>query len=282
MGDVETYNPKTLTEALELLAQAPETTAVLAGGTDLLVRLQNRKTWPERIVHIGFIEELRGVQAGKEIRIGALTTHSELVRLHGQGGWGDLLAASAREIGSVQIRNRGTLGGNLVNASPAGDLIPALSVLEARLVLRSVRGTRDVPVGDFFTAPGQTLRAADELLTQVIFPRPAEEETGVFIKLGQRRAQAISKVMLALWCGSKGKTLRNVRIALGAVAPTVVRCPRTEALLTAESLAPELIARAARMVEQEVRPIGDIRSTEGYRRRMCGALLTQALETLPE
>ncbi len=280
MSDISTFNPNSLNEALTLLAQAPEETVVLAGGTDLQVRLKNRQICPTRIIHIGFIPELSGLQeTDHEIQIGALTTHSELLRFQGQGTWCKLLASAAAEIGSVQIRNRGTIGGNLINASPAADLLPVLAVLEARLVLNSVNGCREVPIDEFFTGPGQTVRQPDEILTQVVLPQPAATETGRFIKLGQRRALAISKTMLALCCEIRQDKLHNPRIALGAVAPTVVRCPRTEALLTDQRLTDELIARASSLVQDEVAPISDLRSTADYRREMCGVLLTQVLES---
>ncbi len=279
MSAPETLNPRTMSEALTLLAEAPASTAILAGGTDLLVRMRDRRNWPERILHLGRIDELRGVDQGaEEISIGALTSHSDLLRLQEQSGWGALLAQAARQIGSVQIRNRGTIGGNLVNASSAGDLIPALYVLEARLVLCSSQGTRELPVAGFFTGAGKTACRADEILNQVVFSRPAQHEKGLFIKLGQRRAQAISKVMLALWYGEEQGKLVNVRIALGAVASTVVRCPRTEAHLTGRRLTSQVISQASRIVQEEVQPISDIRSTAGYRRQMCGVLLVQALE----
>ena len=176
-----------------------------------------------------------------------------------------MLAAAAREIGAVQIQNRGTLGGNIANGSPAGDTLPVLAAAEALVELRSVDGVRTVPFTEFYTGYRASVRRPDELITAVEFP--AVEGAQWFRKVGTRAAQSISKVVMA------GVRADRPRIALGSVAPTVVRVPRTEEALAAGAS----IAEAQAMLQEEISPIDDIRSTAAYRRRVAGNLLAQFL-----
>jgi CO/xanthine dehydrogenase FAD-binding subunit len=186
---------------------------------------------------------------------------------------------AARLVGSPQIRNRGTLGGNLANASPAGDSIPPLYVLDARVVLASADGTRAVPVAEFFTGPGQSLRAQHEIITAVELPVNGKRRS-VFMRLGQRQALAISKVSIAVSLVLADETVRDVRIALGAVAPTVVRARRAEDALHGHRLENSVITAACAAAEADASPISDLRSNAGYRRAMCRELLSRALHHL--
>jgi len=276
---------------------------ILAGGTDLLVRFKDTPRLGLEFINIVSLEELKGISLQNGlISMGALTTHSQiagspLLAQHAPG-----LCEAAALIGSPQIRNRGTLGGNLANASPAGDLIPPLYTLAASVILRSSsQGERQVAIEDFFTGPGQSIVEDDELLTRVNFTplgrvgqmtdktpaRKGQETFHRFLRLGQRAALAISKVSLALWTrierddNDKGQArIVEARIALGAVAPTVIRAPETEKMLAGSSLTQELITQAAHQVALEATPIDDIRSSVQYRRQGCSYLLQEALTSI--
>jgi CO/xanthine dehydrogenase FAD-binding subunit len=186
---------------------------------------------------------------------------------------------AARDVGGVQIQNMGTLGGNLVNASPAADGVPPLYVLQARLILSSGRGQRTIPVQDFAVKPGQTILETDELLTEIIIPKQdhAGQEIAFFEKVGPRKAQTIAKASLALrgWL-TRGR-LTHVQVALGAVAPTVILAPQTSAALIAGTFEEATLLQAGNIVHDECSPIDDIRSTAVYRRKLVRGLLIRNL-----
>lgn len=288
MQFVDYYKPSNIREALELLNSfasnhSQRKCKLLAGGTDLIPRMKDDINYPDVIIEITDIAELKGIELQNQtLLIKAGTTFAEIAESELVRQGASLLACAARQIGSVQIRHRATIGGNVVNASPAGDSIPPLYVLQAQLHLLSFRnGTiteRKIPVEKFFVGPGQTIIQGDELLTAISFPLPEPDSTGVFLKLGQRRAMAISKVNLALLAKAVNGRIEWVRLALGAVAPTVVRAYQTEAALTGKSIDDTTsIERAMEIVKSEVSPIDDIRSETWYRREMCGVLLNRAI-----
>ncbi len=271
--------PKDLQEALELLA-IDHPPRLLAGGTDLLVL---RKDNPEKFASFLVLENVRELcgihKENNRIRIGSRATHSEIEHSSILMKYAPVLAHAAAEIGSVQIRNRGTIGGNIVNASPAGDLIPALIALDAVAELHSLYRKREIPLREFFLGPGRTVCRLNELLVAIHFELPDAREHGVFLKIGPRKAVACSKVNVAVQALMHHRTVEWIRIALGAVAPTVIRAPRTEAWLQGKRLSPELIAEARAMVREEISPITDIRSTVEYRRHVAGVLIERALES---
>jgi len=269
----------TLEDVAEMLwAEGPQL-ALLAGGTDLMVR---RRDWSEikLLLDIKRVQELKGIGFDEQgrIRVGAGETHQDIAdhplivkRAH-------LLALACGAVGSFQIRNLGTIGGNLANASPAADTVPALFCLGARVVLVGRERRREVAVEEFFIGPGKTVRESDELIESVRF-QPSSGRMAVFFKkAGQRRGMCCSKASVAFSARrhSDGR-LTSVRIALGAVAPTVVPAREAAAELENKVLVPELIERAARLCEQAARPIDDIRSTIDYRRQVVGALLKMGL-----
>jgi CO/xanthine dehydrogenase FAD-binding subunit len=207
---------------------------------------------------------LRGIDVRKDLlRIGALTTYTEIIRSPLVRRRLPMLVAASREIGAVQIQNRGTLGGNIANGSPAGDTLPVLAAAEALVELRSIDGTRKVPFVDFYTGYRASVRRPDEIITAVEFPRV--EGAQWFRKVGTRAAQSISKVVMA------GVRSGHPRIAFGSVAPTVVRARRTEEALAAGAT----LADARRILQEEISPIDDIRSTAAYRCEVAARLLTQ-------
>ena len=271
-------SPTSLDEAYAALAESAH--RPMAGATDLLVQLTaDLGPPPERVLDLWRLDALRGIGVdGTDLVIGALTTYTEmrdsaLVREHLP-----VLAAAAATVGAAQIQNRGTLGGNVANASPAGDTLPVLLACDAVLVLGSVRGEREVAATDFFVAYRRTALATDELLLRVRFPMPATREVR-FRKVGTRRAQAISKVVLALaWQqDAPDAAWHTVRVALGSVAPVPVRAAATEAVL--EGARPTLATAdlAASTLAGELSPIDDVRSTADYRRAVAARILHRLL-----
>jgi CO/xanthine dehydrogenase FAD-binding subunit len=259
-SSLDLLRPRSVDETLQLMSDDPSLIP-LAGCTDLFVGL-NAGTLPsQRYVDLWGLDELReiGVRNGA-ISIGALATHTTIQESVPVMRTLPMLGAACREIGGIQIQNRGTIGGNVANGSPAGDTLPVLAVAEAIVVLRSTTGERRVPFTSFFSGYRKTVRRPNELI--VAFEIPAVGEPQWFRKVGTRAAQAISKVVMAAIGGG------HPRIAIGSVAPTVIRCTRTEAALANGASLDE----AVRVLEEEVQPIDDIRSTATYRRRVCGNL----------
>jgi CO/xanthine dehydrogenase FAD-binding subunit len=236
----------------------------MAGCTDLYVALNFGTLRATRFLNLWHLDALRGIERrGGTIRIGALTTYTDLIRSRVINRALPMLAAAAREVGGMQIQNRGTIGGNVANASPAGDTLPVLAAADAVVELRSAAGTRRVPFASFYTGYRQTVARPDELIVALEVPTVRGRQW--FRKVGTRAAQAISKIVMAGVAGPAP------RIAVGSVAATVVRCPRTEAALAAGAD----IAEAQRILLTEIAPIDDLRSTAEYRRRVAANLLAQ-------
>lgn len=256
--------PRTLVEALAMMHdQGPLTP--LAGCTDVYVNLQFGTARETKYIDLWPLGELRGIEASKTtLRIGALTTYSELIASPTVRRRVPMLVAAAREIGGRQIQNRGTLGGNIANASPAGDSLPVLLAADATIVLTGADGERRVPFASFYTGYRASVRRPDELIMAVEIPRIVGKQW--WRKVGTRRAQAISKVMMAAVRSS-----HDVRVAVGSVAPVVLRLPKTEQALASGAS----IGEAARVLGAEIAPIDDIRSTADYRRRVTPNLLAQ-------
>ena len=254
---------------------------ILAGGTDLLVNIQEGLQNPAVLLDIGGLSELQGIKEDQgRIIIGALTTHAQIVRSSLLMQKAPLLVQACAQIGSPQIRARATLGGNLVNASPAADSIPPLVAMGASLQLRSLREEREVPVEEFCAGVKKSVIRPDELLLSISIPLSSERPVGFYKKIGQRKALAIAKVSLAAWLVLDGGRVRSARIALGAVATTVLRARRTEEYLRGRALDENSRREAGRLAREESRAISDIRSTASYRDEMIGVMLTRGLEEL--
>jgi len=239
----------------------------MAGCTDLFVSLNFGTLTDTRFLNLWGLDRLRTIEVrGDRLAIGALVTHSELARSPLVRKRIPMLAAASREVGGVQIQNRGTLGGNVANASPAGDTLPVLAAADATVILISAGGSRTVPFNQFYTGYRQTVRRPDELIAG--FEIPPIRGTQWFRKVGTRAAQAISKIVIA---GIRPEPGGAVRIALGSVAPTVIRATRTEAALSRGTS----IEEAQRILLDEIVPIDDIRSTAEYRRRVAANLLAR-------
>lgn len=253
--------PRTLREALTMLRDEGPLSP-LAGCTDVYVSLQFGTLAEKRFVDLWPLQELRGIADDRgTLRIGALTTYTDLIQSPLVRRRVPMLVAASREIGGRQIQNRGTLGGNIANASPAGDALPVLAVADATIMLSSAEGVRRVPFNTFYTGYRTSVRRPDEIIVAIEVPRI--EGRQYWRKVGTRRAQAISKVMCAAVRGPE------VRVALGSVAPTVLRLRRTERVLTAGSS----LKQAQAVMRGEIAPIDDLRSTADYRREVSVNLL---------
>jgi CO/xanthine dehydrogenase FAD-binding subunit len=260
---LELRDPRTLDEALALLRDDGPLVPI-AGCTDVFVNLNFGTTAARRFINLWPLDELRGIETrGGILRLGALTTYTDVIRSPEANDWVPALVAASREVGGVHIQNRGTLAGNLANGSPAGDSLPVLAAVDATVVLRSTAGERRVPVTGLYTGYRATVIRPDELIVAVEIPRV--EGTQWFRKVGTRAAQAISKVVMA------AVRAPQPRIALGSVAATVVRLPRTEQALASGAS----IDEAVRVLTSEIQPIDDVRSTAAYRLRVAGNLLRQ-------
>ena len=268
-------SPRDLAGAYAALAAGTAETPVrpIAGGTDLMVALTGELgPPPASVVDLWAIDDLRGIGIdGDSLTLGALTTYTEIRRSALCREHVPALVEAAATIGAAQIQNRGTLGGNIANASPAGDTLPVLLAADAGFILGSERGEREVPAAEFWTAYRQTALAHDELVVRIRIPLAADREIR-FRKVGTRRAQSISKVVLAAaWRGDG--TWRDVRVALGSVAATPIRAAGTEQALDGHQPTPETADRAAETLAGELAPLDDVRSTAEYRRLVAARIL---------
>jgi len=280
------FAPKRLEEALEVLRAGDAT--ILAGGTDVMPQSESGKT-PLRktLVNIRRIPELTGIALAKnEVRIGALTTISEmmthdLVRKHFP-----ILVEAGDHFASEQIRNAGTLGGNVCNASPAGDTLVPLLALDAVVELAAKPNgsveTHTTPLGSFLVGPGKTRRQSGELLVAVRIPVPPADHVQRFFKFGTRPALDISAIAIGLAAVKAKGVLSHVRLAYGAVAPVPMRGSRTEAALEGKTLTPEVIEQAAQAAHDEVKPISDVRASDWYRRELMHNIVKRMLTDVQE
>ncbi len=268
-----------LADVTELLWSDGPESLLIAGGTDVLVRPRpfgDKKL----LIDISQVEELGRVVIGEDggLSVGAGMTHQDIVDHPVIRRRARLLQLACGCVGSIQIRNRGTLGGNLGNASPAGDSIPALACLGARVVLAGRNRRRDLDLTDFFSGPGQTTLQVDEVIESVLIPRHRGRSVAFFKKAGQRRGMCCSKASVALLARRHSQgSISDVRVALGAVAPVVIRALEAEQALEGRRITSAVIREAAEACSRAVTPIDDIRSTAGYRRQVVGALLCEGL-----
>jgi carbon-monoxide dehydrogenase medium subunit len=268
-----------LIEALRALAEHAPEAALIAGGTDLHVAMRAGTRTPRVLISIAKVPELRRVDGdGAAISFGSALTHAEISR-HGMLAASRALTKAASAVGSPQVRNVGTAGGNLANASPAGDLYPALLVLGARLTLECLTGSREVDVEAFAKGPGTCCAEPHEIISHVSLPPPAPGLYSNFVKLGLRNAVAISVANAAIAMTAQGGKIEKVRIACGAVAPTAMRMRRAEALLAGERPTDELMKEAGHAAYTECDPITDLRATSEYRRHVVGVLVRRLVES---
>ena len=259
-------SPAGLGEVLEVLASEPGVWKPFAGGTDLMVLLEAGKLPHQNYLNIWGLDELRGIDAtDTHLTLGALTTYTQIQAHPILRAEFAMLCQAASETGGLAIQNRGTIGGNIANASPAADSPPALLAYDAELELSSSTGARWIPYHGFHTGYKQMLLRPDELLTRIRLPRQTRSKLQHYRKVGTRKAQAISKICFAGTATTNNSTVADVRIAFGSVAPVPLRCVKTESALRGQQLDANVIASARQTLAEEIVPIDDIRSTKNYR-----------------
>jgi CO/xanthine dehydrogenase FAD-binding subunit len=277
----ELIAPGKLGAVMLLLAGEPGKWLPIAGGTDVMVQYAAGKLLAQKLVSIWNLPELQGIETLRdEIRIGAACTYTELREHNMIAQEFPLLADAARWTGGIANQNRGTLGGNIVNASPAADSLPALLAYEAELILVSVRGERRLPYLGFHTGYKKTKLASDELIRAVCLGRRFSGYFHYARKVGARNAQAISKICVAALGKLRGGVIEDIRIALGSVAPVPLRLTEVERVVGGKSLDPQLVNLARQAVSAAIRPIDDIRSTARYRSVVASNLVVEFLGQL--
>lgn len=284
MKEIDYFFPKTLNEALQILNEYKGSMRVIAGGTDLVVRLKQDQVKEDRLLDITRIEELKGVfDYGESIFIGATTTHTEILETPLVKSRAPILYEAISTIGSPQIRNIGTIGGNVANASPAGDSIPALFVLEGKLKVQSVEGSRTIDISDFFLGPGRTALKENEIIIGIELKKMKENQVGFFRKVGQRAGTAISIVngAVLLEKSEVDNRFSKALVSLGAVAPTVIRAKLVEQALITEPIdSLDKIMHIAKLIYREVSPITDVRGSLEYRRDVSINIIYEGLADL--
>jgi CO/xanthine dehydrogenase FAD-binding subunit len=279
--DYELVAPGSLQAAVGLLARSPGEWLPIAGGTDIMVQYAAGRLPSRKLVSIWNLAELRHIEVlENEIRVGAGCTYTDIREHEGLGREFPMLARAACWTGGIANQNRGTLGGNIVNASPAADSLPALLAYDAELVVVSVRGERRISYSGFHTDYKKTKLAPDELIQAICLPRRFSGYVCYARKVGSRNAQAISKVCIAALGRVAGRTIEDVRIALGSVAPVPLRLSETEKVVRGKAIDESLLLLARKTAMSEVRPIDDIRSTTRYRRAVAGNLVAEFLNLL--
>jgi carbon-monoxide dehydrogenase medium subunit len=275
----QTYlQPTSLDEALALLHSHAGQARPVAGGTDLIVEFERGIRRTPMVIDLSKLTDLNYVRATDGvIRLGALATHAAVLAAPACRAGALPLVQACIEIGAPQIRNRGTVAGNLITASPANDTIAPLMALGAEVVLTRVGGERVVPLNEFYTGVRRTVMAPDELLREIRFPALRADQRGLWMRLGLRRAQAISVIHFAIVLTLDGDTVREAAITLGCLAPTVVHARQAEAFLAGKPLTAEVCAEAGRLACADVRPISDLRGSADYRLTTLAALVGESL-----
>jgi CO/xanthine dehydrogenase FAD-binding subunit len=275
-------SPGSLSEALDVLAQGDGAWRPFAGGTDLMVLFEAGKLPHRNYLNIWNLRELRGIEiSNDQVTLGALTTYTEIQTNEILREEFPMLCQAASETGGLAIQNRGTLGGNIVNASPAADSPPALLAYDAELELISNEDSRRIPYHKFHLGYKQMNIRPDELLRAIRLRRSAKARTHYYRKVGTRKAQAISKVCFAATAVMDGNRIEELRVALGSVAPIPIRCAQTEHALLGKSIDADTLNAARTVIASDIAPIDDVRSTRDYRLRVALNLLTDFLENLP-
>ncbi len=281
MKEFQYFKPENLTEAIYLAAQFGPRAALLAGGTDLVVQMKRNIRTPTCLINLKGISELNGIQFSQEkgLFVGPLMTHHTLAKHPIILEKYSLLAEAARLVGSHQVRERGTLGGNICNGSPAADTIPPLLCLGAKLKIQKSNKEKMTPVENFFEAPGKTKLEPDEILTGIQLPPLGPHTGGAYVKLGVRKSLEIAVVGVAalITLDSDKKTCLKAKLALASVAPIPLLCRTAEAILLRKKMEDTVIHQAAKSAQEEAAPITDVRGTAEYRREMIYVIAKRAL-----
>lgn len=274
------YRPQSIGQVNELWDRHQHRARLIAGGTDLLVEFRQKNSWPaDGLIDLTQVQGIHGIEdQGDHLSIGAATTHDAIVKNDWIQRYAPILAGACRQIGSQQIRNRGTIGGNICNASPCADSIPALFVMNARLQVASMQGERIVSVQEFFSAPYRTVLAPGEWLKGILIPKADESAHWAFIKLGRRNAMAISRMSMAvmLWLNDK-QEFSEVRVAPGSVFPVWRRVTEVEQFLAGKKTADEVFERAGRLLAEIMIQVSGRRWSTPYKEPVVAALLSRVL-----
>jgi carbon-monoxide dehydrogenase medium subunit len=275
--------PGNMEDAIAAL-QAHDEPYLLAGGTDLLIGMKTKAVKPKCLIDLKGIPGIDGIEYDNGFRFGALTTVrdievSALIREKIPA-----LSEAAGTLGSIQIRNRATIGGNLCHGSPAADMAAILLAMKCEVAIASDKGEKTIGLDQFFTGPNSTILGKHEVLSQIIIPKEMEQFKGVYLKHGPRKAMDIGIVNIAIFLDAdiKNRSCNQVMIALGAVAPTPIRAKKAEALLKGKELVPDLIYKAAEAASNEAKPITDFRATAGYRKDLVKSLVTKGIQQILE
>ncbi len=278
---LEIYQPTSITEASAIVKEKGPGGRFLAGGTDLVIAMKEKGLSPKYVVDLKRVPNLSGIreEADGSLTIGALTTMREVETSPAVCKRFPFLAQSAAEVGSIQIRNRATIGGNMANATPSADVAPALLALEAKAKIAGAAGERTLNLEEFFRGPGQTVMLPEEILTAIVIPATHPKLVGEYIKFSPREMMDLAYVGVAVALVLNGvkRECESARIALGAVSPTPMRARKAEAVIERQILTEELAERAGEEAAKECKPISDVRSSAEYRRAMVGAMTKRAL-----
>ncbi len=270
--------PKSLKEALQL-KKTIAGAKFISGGTDLIVQIKNRELQPSALISLRSIPELAAIKVNGGARIGALATISDIIQHPELGHNYPLLAEAAKRLGSVQIRNVATIGGNLCNCSPSADMALPLLVLEAKVRLQSAKASREILLEEFFKGPGESCLSSDEILTDILLDPPRQKAKAAFLKKGRVKMD-LAIASLAVLLEMEGGKCRKVRIAAGSVAPIPLRLSKVETLLEGNAISKDLVSKAQQLARDIVSPITDVRATEEYRRQIVGVYVKRGLEKI--
>lgn len=272
--------PISIKEALEYISSEKDS-KFIAGGTDLIIQISDGFISPQVLIDLSRIEKLKKQERIEEgFKIGAAVTLEEIAS---SKFLPQCLIQGAKSIGSPQIRNLGTIGGNICNASPCGDILTPIIVLEGELILVSPYGKRRIPAKDFFVGPKKTVIAKDEILSEIIFKKIfLNEGSSSFSKIGNRNGQTISQVNVTIWLKKRERSneIEDIRIAVGSVAPIPLRLEKVEVFLKGKTINQEILKDALKMIDEQIKPISDVRSSESYRRMVIGSLFQDAFKEI--
>lgn len=275
------FAPRKIEEALEILSKYGKEIKVIAGGTDLLIQYYDRLYEIDTWLDLKNIKELKEIKIYQnQMEIGAMVTHAQLEKSEDIKKYFPILGQAAADIGSPQIRNRGTVGGNIVNASPAGDLLAPLMAYDAQFKLLSIQKETLIPAEEFFIGPKKTILEPVQLLTRIILPLPSERTYGCWIKIGKRKALIIATITLALVVEmvEDNKTVKDVRTCLGSVAPTPIEIKEIRKKMVGKNFSQLDFNQLGQIVEDKISPIDDIRGTREYRKDVAKNIMIKALE----
>lgn len=270
------FRPQSLKEALQFKKTIADA-KFISGGTDLMVQIKNRELQPPALISLRSIPKLAFIEVNGGARIGALATISDIIQHPELCHNYPLLVEAAKNLGSVQIRNVATIGGNLCNCSPSADMALPLLVLEAKVRLQTSKASRDIPLNEFFIGPGESCLTLSEILTGILLNSPQQGAKATFLKKGRVKMD-LAIASLAVLLEMEGERCRKARIAAGSVAPMPLRLYKVEELLEGATISKELVAEAQQLAAESVSPVTDVRATEEYRRQIVGVYVKRGLE----